>query len=195
MQGPKLEPNRRPRPMPGRFWPTHVAWSLRITEYFNGVKNGLVVKSQPKIRTLTYIGKPALYRALQARKFLATKPHPNATNFVLEMWQAEFDRNGLVAYKIYMGKPFPAISSGAFWAYHPHSTQVDIVEAFCRPVHIKYIGGMRVYSQKSRLTQEAVDAYYDWYKQQFGRRLKRPKAIPTAIIGGQQVEFVEEPQQ
>lgn len=187
---PKLALDRRPALMPGKKWPTRVAWYIQLANR-KPITNssGEVVKFQiENVRHLSYIGKPSQYRALEARKFL--EQTQSSASHIVEMWQAEFDKAGLVAYRLWKGKNLTGVS-GAFWAYHPHSPQVDIVEAFSRPLHIKYIGGMRLYSQKKRLSQEAVDAYYEWYHQQFKRRLRRPKATASAVIGGEVVELTE----
>ena len=192
-QGPKLVMDRRPMPMPGRKWPTHVAWLIQLGDrHVHDDGHGHLSHKSSNVRTLSYVGKPCLYRALQARKFLKQLQGPNT--ILLRMWQAEFDRAGLVAYKLVPSKT--PVSCAAFYAYHPHSTQVDVVEAFSKPVFVKYIGGMRVYSQKKKLAQEAVDAYYEWYQQNFKRRLRRPKPVASAVIAGASVELTEQqPQQ
>lgn len=184
MDGTKLAPDRRPAPMPGKNWPTRVAWSITVAQ------KKLVGKGENQHwalrnpRTLTYIGKPSRYRAMQAWNYLNSPMHSGNSLSLVDYWQAEFDKNGLVAYK----RPGALSASGAFFAYHPHSAQVEIVDAFTKPLHIKYVGGMRLYSQKKKLAQEAIDAYYDWYHQQFKRKLRRPKSVAHATIAGEEVD-------
>jgi hypothetical protein len=176
--GTGLGVSRPPAPMPGKRWPTRVAWHLEVRQSPFG--KGFVTT------TLTYIGKPNRYRALEAFKFLKQAGGEHNVNTILGYcWQAEFDKNGLIAYRA----GGDAFASPAFFAYHPHNARVDIVEAFMKPVFVKYVGGMRLYSYKKRLTQEAVDAYYEWFHKTFKRKLRRPKAQPTAVIGGEIVEF------
>jgi hypothetical protein len=187
--GPKLLADRRPKPMPGKKWPTRVAWHIRLANSTNAPDGHLIFRN---VRTLNYIGKPNRYRALEARNFLAQVQKGNV--MVLSMWQAEFDAGGLVAYIVWnMGHDKYQQSTGAFSAYHPHSSQVEVAEAFIKPLHLKYIGGMRLYSQKAKLSAEAVEAYYEWYQKQFKRRLRRPKSVPTMVIAGQPAESMEEP--
>jgi hypothetical protein len=188
---PKLMPDRRPRPMPGRKWPTHVAWHFEA--YRNVKLNGTWVTRD--VRSLSYIGKPSRYRAQEARNFQRLCQEQGLHN--ITMWQAEFDRAGLVAYGFSQNGSAPVFqASGAFAAYHPHSPQAEVVGAFVKALHLKYVGGMRLYSQKAKIKMEDLDAYYEWYHKQFRRRLRRPKPMPSAIIGGQPLESLgtmEEP--
>lgn len=180
---PKLEQNRVPAPFPGKRWPTHVAWHIEYAE--RRIVNPGTAKVRAEFfntRTLQYVGKPNRYRALQAWKLLQQARQGKC--FLLDNWQAEFDKAGLLAYTTFPG----AIGScTAFFAYHPHSAQVEIVQSFIKPLYLKYVGGMRLYSQKKKLAQDAVDAYYEWYHKHFKRKLRRPKAVPTAIVGGELV--------
>jgi hypothetical protein len=184
---PKLLPDRRPKPMPGKRWPTRVAWHIRLADYRNTPNGALRFFNH---RILSYVGKPNRYRALEARNFLQQIHRKNVA--LLAMWQAEFDKAGLVAYQTHnWGHDKYQQASGAFAAYHPHSSSVEIVEAFIKPLYLKYVGGMRLYSQKKKLPMEALDAYYDWYHKTFKRRLRRPKALPSMVIAGQVVEPTE----
>lgn len=177
----------RPMPMPGKKWPTRVAWSIelhtRIPE--PGTESMPAHWKTLPSKFYTYVGKPNRYRALQLQKVLqGLSSNRWITGFI-----AEFDKGGVVAEKIFLPgeKPVRRVHS-TFFAYHPHSADGDIIGGFARPVHLKYIGGMRLYSEKKKLAQEAVDAYYQWYYKQFKRKLRRPKAIPTAVVGGETVE-------
>lgn len=172
---PKLEQDRKPAPMPGRRWPTRVAWYIKIAQVYYKPNQPPAVRN---VRVLSYIGKPNRYRALEARNFLTKITAPGWA--IVEMWQAEFDREGLVAYITQtVGRRAITGSAGAFKAYHPLSAQVEVVEAFTRPFYLKYIGGMRFYSLKKKLPMQAVLNYYDWYEQQFKKRLRKPKPVPT----------------
>lgn len=174
--------------MPGKNWPTRVAWSITVAQKRLVGQNDNVHYALRNPHTLSYIGKPNRYRALEAWNCLTSVMRSANSLALVDWWQAEFDKNGLVAYK----RPGLMQASGAFFAFHPHSAQVEIVEAFTKPLHIKYVGGMRLYSQKKKLAQEAVDAYYDWYYQQFKRRLRRPRSVAHATIAGEEVDVTTE---
>ena len=187
--GNKLDTTRPPVPMPGKRWPTRVAWHFEIHH------RALVDRGTSNVRfqtlttdTLSYIGKPARYRAIEAFNFLK-RANPgqeasNPTTVLGQCWVAEFDREGLIAYRDRMDLEV----TPAFLAYHPHSAKGDIINAFVKPIFVKFIGGMRLYSHKKKLTQEDVDAYYEWFHKTFKRKLRRPKAQATAVIGGEIVE-------
>lgn len=161
--------------MPGRRWPTRVAWYIKIAQVYYKPNQPPSVRN---VRVLSYIGKPNRYRALEARNFLTQITAPGWA--IVEMWQAEFDRAGLVAYILQqVGKRAISGATGAFKAYHPLSAQVEVVEAFTRPFYLKYIGGMHFYSLKKKLPMQAVLNYYDWYEQQFKKRLRKPKPVPS----------------
>jgi hypothetical protein len=181
---PKLAGDRRPRPMPGKKYPTHVGWYMHVASW-QELPNGHIKYFQPRV--LRYVGKPNRYRALEARKLLQEARKPKT--LLMEMWQAEFDRDGLVAYVLYRhGKQRVQQASGAFSAYHPHSSQPEIVEAFSKPLHLKYIGGQRLYSQKAKLSADAVEAYYEWFGKQFKKKLRRPRAIGVALVAGKPMQ-------
>jgi hypothetical protein len=182
---PKLEPNRRPLAYPGKRWPTRVAWFIKLATMSHNNAGHLVFKG---FQTHQYIGKPNRLRALEARKFLQRARQPGAV--IYDMFQATFDRNGLLAYTCQ--KPNKARHSagcGAFTAYHPHipPPHIEVVEAFIKPLYVKYIGGMRLYSQKKTLRVEELDAYYEWYQKQFNRRLRRPKPQAMSVIANEVV--------
>jgi len=187
--GPKLGMDRRPSPMPGRKWPTRVAWSITVGD------RKLVGQGTPdlrceiqNVRSLSYIGKPNRYRALEAFACISRAVQVNNNLQLVGCWQAEFDKAGLVAYRSGIGKN-TAVASGAFYAYHPHSPRPEIIEAFIQPLHLKYLGGMRLYSLKQKLTADAVDDYYEWFYKQFKKRLRRPRAQASATIAGEVVEL------
>jgi len=169
-----------------------VAWFFELADRVmkKDPDSGKVHMAHVNHRTHSYIGRPNRYRALEVRKFLRAIPlSPDKSTFLLRSWQAEFDKTGLTAYKIMdLSTGHAQMASPSFWAYHPHSSEVEVVEAFSKPLFVKFIGGHRLYSQKKRLSQEAVDAFYEWYHTQFKRRLRRPKALPTAIVNGEAIE-------
>lgn len=139
-------------------------------------------------RSHSYIGKPNRLRALEARNFIAQAKKPNI--IVAEMFQATFDRGGLLGYITQkFGHTKFSMGCGAFTAYHPHIAppQIEVVEAFVKPLHLKYIGGMRLYSQKKTLKADELDTYYEWYLKQFGKRLRRPKATAMQVIANELV--------
>lgn len=189
-EAPKLKQDRAPLPMPGKLWPTRVAWHYEVASSKRVVTNpqtGAAVVRYGGRRTLSYIGKPNRYRALQAFRLMALCSQGRL--FMLSSWKAAFDRGGLLAYENSKGQK---ASCPAYFAYHPHSSQVEFANAFTKPVSLKYIGGMRLYSLKKKLSQEAVDAYYEWYFKMFKRKLRRPKSQPTAIVGGEVVQDTEQ---
>lgn len=184
----KTLPERRPSPMPGRNWPTRVAWVLHVAQlYAIPGKIGVWRKNH---RVIRYIGKPSRYRALQVYKLLTEVRNRKGNDVILGFWEAEFDKAGLVAGNVFddVHQRFIPFFNQAFCAYHPHSSAPEVVGAFCKPLHVKYVGGMRLYSQKRRLTADAIDAYYNWYLKQFGRRLRRPKAVANIVLDGKVVE-------
>jgi hypothetical protein len=182
-KAPKLQADRRPLAMPGKKWPTRVAWSIKLADFSHDAHGRIEFKS---FRTLEYIGKPNRLRALEARNFIRQAKKPGT--LIFEMFQATFDRAGLLAYVLqkYNKQKFMH-GCGAFTAYHPHipPPQVEIVEAFVKPLHVKYVGGHRLYSQKKHLKVEELDAYYEWYLKQFRRRLRRPKPVAMSVIAGE----------
>jgi hypothetical protein len=190
-KSPKLEPCRRPLAFPGRKWPTKVAWFIQLATMYHDQHGRMAFKDH---KTHQYIGKPNRLRAMEARNFLRQAKQPSMC--IYDMFQATFDRGGLVAYshqKYNRGRV--AMGCGAFTAYHPHipPPNIEIVEAFVKPLYVKYIGGMRLYSQKKTLRVEELDAYYEWYQKQFNKRLRRPKpaamsVIANEIVGGEPLE-------
>jgi hypothetical protein len=178
----KMAPNRRPLQMPGKNWPTRVAWTLHAAG-IRADSNSPAGFNYHSHRRLSYVGKPSRYRALEAHKFMERAQKDGLR--IVETYEMEFDRDGLLAY-VYkcQGHNPTADSCGAFSAYHPHSASPEVIGAFIKPLYLKYVGGQRLYSLKKRLQAEALDAYYVWYYQQFHKRLKRPKAQATAIIAG-----------
>ncbi len=199
---PALEPNRRPLGMPGKTWPTRVAWRIKLAQMAHD-NAGHIVFSH--FQTLEYIGKPNRLRALQARSFLQRAS--KAGLVIFDMFQASFDKGGLLAYITQsVHKARFNMGCGAFTAYHPHipPPQVEIIEAFVKPLHLKYIGGQRLYSQKKSLRVEELDAYYEWYLKQFRKRLRRPKpgsmqvianeVVPSAVEAETQTEFIDLPE-
>lgn len=182
--------------MPGKAWPTRVAWHFEVVcrKLAKDPATGKAIYKYSDLRTHSYVGKPSRYRALEARKFLRLVS-PSRDTVLAESWQTEFDKEGLLAYKITsQGLTQAKVVSQAFFAYHPHSTEPEVVEGFTKPLYLKYIGGMRLYSQKRKLSQEAVEAYYNWYQEQFKKKLRRPKAVSSATLAGEVLENVE-PQQ
>lgn len=178
---------RRPRPMPGKAWPTRVAWHIQVAQTTTQPNGVLHFHNH---RSLNYIGRPNRYRALQAHKFLTHLPQGF---HVLQAWQAEFDAAGLVAFRrLRIGQNEQSRALDAFYAYHPHSPHAEIIQAFLKPLYLKYIGGMRLYSQKRKLAGDAVDAYYAWYKEHFKKGLRRPKSVPSAVIAGEPMEPAQE---
>jgi hypothetical protein len=174
---------RIPQPFPGRTSPTRVAWRIEIGEGIKAVKlpnpnyDGsegtpqLIMKviSAGRIHVHTYVGKPNRYRALEALRLLA---QPGLMSF----WAMEFDIAGVLGYYgVSETKKRFAANNLAYIAYHPHSAAVAIIQSFAKPLYLKRIGGLTVYSHARKLTMERLDAYYDWYKNSFGKALKRPK--------------------
>lgn len=179
----KDAPPRRPQPMPGKSWPTRVAWFIEVARGVQQPTGHLLFREH---RRLSYIGKPNRYRALEAHKFLTQIP---PGHYVMRMWQVEFDHGGLLAFRqMRIGQHENAKALDAFYAYHPHSPNPEVIGAFVRPLHLKYIGGMRLYSQKRKLASDAVEAYYEWYREHFKRRLRHPKSVPSALVAGEPME-------
>lgn len=174
-------PDRRPEAFPGKKWPIRVAWYIQVAQLGNDDAGHVLYRD---IQSLSYIGKPNRYRALEARAFLQRAKRPRT--FILNMFQALFDRAGLVAYNLQkMNKARIVVASGAFTAYYPHSSQAEILETLVKPLYLKRIGGMRLFSQKKTLKVEELEAYYEWYQKQFKRRLRRPKPVALAVIAGE----------
>jgi hypothetical protein len=162
-----------------------VAWSITVARVRVNGRGHLLFSHH---QSLNYIGKPNRLRALEARKFINKARLPG---FVLyDMFQASFDKAGLLGYIIQrFNRTRYVMGCGAFTAYHPHIAppHVEVVEAFVKPLHLKYIGGMRLYSQKKTLKVEELETYYEWYHKQFGRKLRRPKAGSMSVIANELV--------
>jgi hypothetical protein len=181
-KAPKLEAARRPLPMPGKLFPTRVAWYIKLVNLGHDAQGHMKFEG---FQTHHYIGKPNRLRALEARNFMQKARQPGV--LIFDMFQATFDRGGLLGYVTQKhNRAKQAVGCGAFTAYHPHipPPQVEIIEAFVRPLHIKRVGGMRLYSQKKTLKVEELDAYYEWYLKQFAKKLRRPKPAPMVVEDG-----------
>ena len=168
--GPAL-PIRPPQPFPGRRYPTRVAW--KITRLV------LLSSDPPKVGvlTLSYIGKPNRFRALQALKFMRQSSPKKFS------WQAEFDRGGLIAYN--------EVRTQAFLAYHPNAGQGSLIEIHTSELFPKRIGGLTVYSRQKRLSTEQIEHFYAWYEGTFKKKLKRPRTKAMAQSGGPLEEEAE----
>lgn len=183
--------NRRPNPFPGRRYPTRVVWSFRIAQTADRTINMRAVAEravaqgrriavvmgdpdfqQPtnETRSLTYIGKPNRYRALEAQRFLQLQPG----EVVVEALECEFDKGGVLW-----------ASSGwrnhAYTVYHPHSGVLGPISSFARQVYPKRVGGLTLYSFKDKLSQEELDMFYAWYESVFKHKLKRPRGKAGAM--------------
>lgn len=196
----KVDPKRKPNPFPGRGTPTRVAYSITVgyAKRPKTIQNPkwdgehgpqyILAMVPTKFHKLQYVGKPNRYRALEALRWLSRKT-------VVRHWQIEFDRSGVVAMKQVKGTKVRDATSLAYVAYHPHSSNIDIVGSFAKPVYVKRIGRMSVYSNAKKLSIEKVEAFYDWYEKSFGRKLRKPKQKPleTGTIEPPEPELEEIP--
>jgi hypothetical protein len=188
---------RRPRPFPGR-WPTRIAWDATIRPYlhtriikqFHPNEPSLLVNVKktaiygPAVR-LRYCGKPNLYRAKELLSLLQ-----QSQSKILDFWALEFDAGGLLGYELGgardIGNMPPLAYDKAYSAYHPQaSTVFSILGAWSRRVYLKRIGRFPTYSLHQKLSQEKVEAFYQWFEKSFEKRLRRPKQKPMLVeIGG-----------
>ena len=125
-QAPQLQADRRPSPMPGKNWPTRVAWFIKLADLGHNPRGHLMFKNY---RTHSYIGKPNRLRALEARNFLRQARQSGVVIF--DMFQATFDRGGLLGYVVQkFNKAKYSMGCGAFTAYHPHipPPAVEVIE-------------------------------------------------------------------
>lgn len=133
----------------------------------------LALSRQRPVRRLRYVGKPNRYRALEAQRFLQRRPNEQVT----QAMEVEFDKGGLLFYRLNGEVYFAA----PHMAYHPHSGSLGPIDGFSRRVYNKRVGGHRLYSYKDRLSQDEVDAFYQWWEKSFKKRLKRPKGRALAM--------------
>lgn len=191
---------RAPAPFCGRTTPTRVAWYIvtgnrevmRTYVNPNFTPDGAhgqqyLVKTVYTPRVVhTYAGKPSRLRALEALALLRTHP--------IEFWQIEFDQAGVIAWKRFTSEKSSGATSNAYLAYHPHSRGSDIIAGFAKQFYVKRIGRMSVYSHAKKLAIDKLDAFYAWYEQTFGRKLKRPRQEPMEVESGGTQDVAIHPQ-
>lgn len=133
----------------------------------------VALTSQCPTRRLRYVGKPNRYRALQAQRFL----HRARNEQLVQSMEVEFDKGGLIFYRL-NGETYTA---NVHTAYHPHSGSLGPIDGFSRRVYSKRVGGHTLYSYKDKLSQDEVDAFYQWFEKSFKKRLRRPKGKALAM--------------
>jgi hypothetical protein len=181
---------RLPRPFPGDA-PTRVAWHIEVApkvvvrKQYSLSAGGLPelhFEKSPKgvHKILSYVGKPSVYRSLQAANFFREPPGE-----VRAYWCVEFDRAGPLALIIVHPGKSPIMSyANAYWAFHPQSANGQVWDAYTRRFFLKRIGKLPTYSYQQKLSQEKIDAFYAWYEKVFERKLKRPKQKPMILGNG-----------
>lgn len=158
----------QPKPFPGRTAPTRVLWHYLFRVPLADA-TGLATHEE---KTLSYFGKPSRYRAIEALRSIKSDYQP------LQKVEAEFDRNGLIAYRIWTyHNGLLAFFNPVYLAYHPQGdASVNIVSSFAHPLFVKRIGGFHLYSQTKKISVERVEAFYTWWASKFSKKLRRPKA-------------------
>jgi hypothetical protein len=181
---------RLPKPFPGDA-PTRVAWHIEVApkivvrkQYVINGENLPEVTfkkhSEGRHEVLNYVGKPSVYRSLEAANFFREPPGE-----VHVYWAVEFDRAGPLALVVtHPGKNPVTACVNAYWAFHPQSASGQVWDAYTRRFFLKRIGRLPTYSYQQKLSQEKIDAFYAWYEKVFERKLKRPKQKPMILGTG-----------
>lgn len=181
---------RLPQPFPGRRNPTRLAWGysgvimpLKELDHSLSIELGRPVykntSTTPIPFAIHYNGKPNAYRCREFQKFALGLGAKNLKFH--ENWIIEYDLGGVLAIQQFDGKQWRNQSTSAYFAYHPQDAAGDIVGAFLKPLHMKRLGRLPLYSHTKTLSLDKIDQYYSWFEQTFKKRLRRPKQAPMVI--------------
>lgn len=183
-QPPLGEDQAPPKPFPGRSSPVRVAWQL-VVNVGRPSKNRYDRPPQKLIHH-SYVGKPNRLRALEALAF-------GQKGQLVTLWSGEFDRQGLISWRLTDPQTIEGSTRQAFahrfFAYHPQGTHSDPILTFAKPIYVKHVGGLSLYSYQKKLTTAQLDQYYEWYTKTFGKKLRRPKQVPMELSGGPEVDL------
>jgi len=167
-----------PHPYPGKRFPTRVAFRFFAQRAKAVMQPDGHMKTEIVNVEFEYVGKPNKLRAEQANAFIR-KWGP----YIRQHIEVEYDQAGLIAYKWrHLGADHTSVMvSPRYYVYHPQANStLSILEGFRHEQFMKRLGGFSVYSFQKKLPIEQVDNFYGWYKQVFGKQLRRPKGKPLA---------------
>lgn len=171
--------NSPPKPFPGRRTPTRIGWRVDTRTYKLQAIKGKIQPVADKNFTSTYFGKPCKYRALELlQKMTEINRKPRIQ--ILRYWTAEFDKSGVIAWRQWgYDKEVSQWNGASYFAYHPQVTSfTDCGAPWLKPVFVKRIGGLSVYSHQKKLSMDQIDKFYGWYEATFKKKLRRPKSQP-----------------